>query len=260
MVDFWQNYDNPIVILSADCLDGYFTYAGIPGLGETYLKLNADPVLGSRGTAAHWSSTGLGTTFEHTALMLGFYEGLYEQGYTTIGDAIDYAKLVYYLGGYQVAELYSFLLQGDPAMPLFRPDLSVDTQVAPSSATREELVTLTLAVQNHALYPTYPTVTTTWPTNLEWGGISATHSISETVDPETGLIVIDVTTPIMENESVTITITATVRADAEAGAAAFAATVSGPGLDLNVANNADEAMVSIFVDVKETYLPLLLRN
>ncbi len=260
MVGFWLNYDHPIIILSANCQDGYFTYAGVPGLGETYLKLADDPVLGSRGTAAHWSSTGLGTTFEHTALMQGFYEGLFELGYTAIGDAINYAKLQYFLGGYQQAELYSFTLQGDPAMQLFRPDLSLDASAAPGSVTRGETVTFTLEIQNQALYPAHPTLTSTLPDGLEFGGVFATASISETVNPETGLIVVDVVSSVPENGSVTVTITATVSGDAEAGPVLFDAVVDSPSLDLNLADNSDQVSVNIFVEIMEVYLPAILRN
>ena len=38
----------------------------------------------------------------------------------TIGEAVNHAKMMYDLGGYDESELYSFMLQGDPAMQFFR--------------------------------------------------------------------------------------------------------------------------------------------
>ncbi len=115
--DFWTNASKPTVILSADCLDGNFAFPGLTALSKTFLTLQsgATPV----GTAAHWSSTGLGYTSEHSVLHRSFYSGLFDQNLLTIGDAVNYAKEIYYQGGYHDSEMYSFLLQGDPAMQMF---------------------------------------------------------------------------------------------------------------------------------------------
>ena len=112
-LDFWDNASKPTVILSADCLDGNFAFPGLSALSKTFLTLQ------NNGTAAHWSSTGLGYTFEHSVLHRAFYDGLFEQELMTIGAAVNYAKLIYQQSGYDDSELYSFLLQGDPAMVLF---------------------------------------------------------------------------------------------------------------------------------------------
>lgn len=117
-VDFWSNFDEPTVILSADCLDGNFAFPGIPALSKTLLTLSNGPT--PVGSAAHWSSTGLGYTNEHSVLHRSFYDGLFDQNMKTIGEAVNHAKMMYDLGGYHESELYSFMLQGDPAMQLFR--------------------------------------------------------------------------------------------------------------------------------------------
>jgi hypothetical protein len=116
-VNEWQNVDRPVVILSVDCLDGYYAWPGNPGIGETYHKI------ANKGSAAHWSATGLGTTLEHSVLNNNFYRAVYDQGLTTIGGAIDYAKLRYFLSGSHRSQLYSFNLHGDPAMQLVAADL-----------------------------------------------------------------------------------------------------------------------------------------
>lgn len=116
-LDVWNNIQKPVVILSADCLDGNFAFPGIDALSQTLLTLQSGqtPV----GAAAFWSSTGLGFTEEHSVLHRGFYDGLFQQNLLTIGDAINYAKLTYNDGGHHDSELFSFLLQGDPAMQMF---------------------------------------------------------------------------------------------------------------------------------------------
>lgn len=111
----WQNAGRPTVILSADCLDGYFAWPGTAylGLSEQFLK-----IAGGRGSAAHWSSTGLGYSIEHNVLHGAFYEALFNLDVTTMGLANVYAKWVYLTGGNYASEGYAFTLQGDPALHL----------------------------------------------------------------------------------------------------------------------------------------------
>ncbi len=114
--DSWDNAGQPVVIISADCLEGNFanTADRLQGLAEKFIELE------DVGTAAHWSSTGLGFDREHTALHQGFYEGLYTENggtLTTIGDGIVYAKTRYVDGTLgNEAEIWAFTLQGDPAL------------------------------------------------------------------------------------------------------------------------------------------------
>lgn len=112
---FWLNGGKPAIILSADCLDGYFAYPGEPAISESFLKA------ANRGTAAHWSSSGLGTTYEHTILHRAFYQAIFDQGYTTMGQAANYAKNIYNAAGQADSEMYAFTLLGDPAMRVFTP-------------------------------------------------------------------------------------------------------------------------------------------
>ncbi len=260
MVDFWINFDLPIVVLSADCLDGTFTYPGIEGLGETFLQLVRDSALGSRGTAAHWSSTGLGTTFEHTALVNAFYDGVFRRGHTAVGDAATHAKIVYYLAGYHESELYSFTLQGDPAMQLFRSDLSLSVAVLPAAVTPGEEVTFTLQVGNQALYPDYPTLTAVLPEGLELLEITADRQIAHSFDPDSRLITIEMLSSLSRNETVTITLATLVAEGAPAGTRLFQPTAHSAGLDLNPADNTAENSFNIFYELLYSYLPLVLRG
>lgn len=112
----WLN-NEPLVILSMDCLDGNFSFPAQPALSETFLALE------TVGSAAHWSSTGLGFTFEHFKLQSDFFKAAFGIDMTPvirIGDAINYAKVQYAGSLYDESELWSFTLQGDPAMNLWR--------------------------------------------------------------------------------------------------------------------------------------------
>lgn len=111
--DFWQNDGRPVFILSADCLDGYFIYTHTSALGETFHRLD------NRGSAAHWSSSGLGFSSEHSVLHTAFYKAVFDEDLTRIGDAIQFAKEEYILQNRYFSEVVSFILLGDPAMDLF---------------------------------------------------------------------------------------------------------------------------------------------
>lgn len=112
--DAWENNGDPIVIISADCLDGHFAWVTDGAFSNTFLRLAE-----RRGTAAHWSSTGLGYGFEHDVLLRYLYEGMFDIGIGRIGDLTNYSKTNYNNDGYNSAEMYSFVLQGDPAMLLY---------------------------------------------------------------------------------------------------------------------------------------------
>ncbi len=111
----WWGNPNPYLALSADCLDGYFVMPGLPGLAESFLTAN------TVGSAGHWSSTGLGYTHEHTVLEEGFYDAVFQEGFTTVGSAILYSKIQYLSttippGINHSYLIYTFNYLGDPAM------------------------------------------------------------------------------------------------------------------------------------------------
>jgi hypothetical protein len=110
---WWLNANKPFVLISADCLDGYFALPGNNALSESFLK---DTTAGS---AAHWSSSGLGFTFEHTVLEENFYQYVFDNEEETIGASIQHAKQAYLNSIYHTSLIYSFNLQGDPAMVMF---------------------------------------------------------------------------------------------------------------------------------------------
>ncbi|MEM7113144.1 MAG: C25 family cysteine peptidase [Chloroflexota bacterium] len=118
LLNFWKNFGKPPVVLSADCLDGHFGWPSVASLSETWLRMGD-----LRGSSAHWSSTGLGLSFEHTILHQAFYDHLHRDG--RIGNSILFAKLHYITSNQHISEVYSFTLQGDPAMRIYSPTFTV---------------------------------------------------------------------------------------------------------------------------------------
>ncbi len=112
LASFWLNSGKPVAILSADCLDGFFAFPSKNALGETFLKLEGV------GSAAHWSSSGIGYTSEHSILHREFYKGVYDQGLYATGDAVTYSKMQYEQSNSHKSEIWSFILLGDPAMQI----------------------------------------------------------------------------------------------------------------------------------------------
>ena len=107
----WLN-DKPTIIVSGDCLDGHFAWPGVSSISETLLRYPYG------GTAAHWSSSGLGHDLEHSILLDNFYDSIYLHDSYRIGDAILDAKRAYAQSQQHSSPLYSFTLQGDPALAL----------------------------------------------------------------------------------------------------------------------------------------------
>ena len=109
----FTNTDKPFVSISFDCLDGHFALPGYDSISESLLRLDA-----GRGAAAHFSSSGLGFANDHAIMSNAFLSGMYSGGHTTIGNLINRSKAVYLETLSETSEVYSFNLQGDPAMAL----------------------------------------------------------------------------------------------------------------------------------------------
>ena len=157
----FTNADKPIVIVTADCLDGYFTWPANTSISETFLRKAGG------GTAAHWSSAGLGYLFEYSILDNAFYEGLQKKGLTAIGDAVTYAKLAYNTLGYYDGMSFAMNLQGDPAMQLMRSKLSIAVTPPKQQLSVTETVEYVISITNDGNYPSLPNVEVLLPLALE---------------------------------------------------------------------------------------------
>lgn len=243
---------HPLILLSMDCLDANFAWPGIDGLGETFHRLD------HAGSVAHWSSTGLGLTSEHTVLQKGFYDGLFEEGLLHIGEAINHAKTVYYQGGNDISEMYGFTLHGDPAMLLMRPEMEIDKIANVGSVEPGEQLNFTLKVTNNGLYTAKPTVVDQLPAGLSY--VSASANVPITVDVNGNTITISFLNGLAYGDTGTITLTTLLDAGYQGNSITNSATVSeNTGFDAVPGNNTDSATV-ITGETIDIYLPVVLRQ
>jgi uncharacterized repeat protein (TIGR01451 family) len=240
---------HPLVLISMDCLDGNFAYPGVAGLGEAFHKLDG------AGTVAHWASTGLGLTSDHTAMATGFYKALFEQGQLTIGAAINSGKIAYEQGNWNDYELYGFTLQGDPAMLLMRPDLELNKSPNQPFAEPGDTVSFEIQVGNDGLFDSAPTVVDTLPAGLTF--VEATADREMTLSQNGNLITMDFAAPLGRNEGLTIQITTTIDIGFSGSGITNSAAVSGLALDVP-GNNSDTATI-LMGDSAPVYLPVLMK-
>ncbi len=123
----WVNGDVPNltnvnqlpIVLSLDCLDGYWLYPGKESLiGEMVRAANG-------GAVGAFAPTGLGIGSGHDALAEGFYEALISNNVTDFGDVTLASKLYLYETGNNFDLLHTFTLFGDPALQIQTPPYHV---------------------------------------------------------------------------------------------------------------------------------------
>ena len=256
-VDDWDNPLKPFVVITGDCLDGHFAYPPAQGLGEVFLKANGVA------SAAHLGSAGFGYSTEHSALIESFYHGVFLDGLTAIGDAVNYAKFSFALANGHPSILHGFSLQGDPAMQLMRPDLALSAEAQPGHAARDDSVDIKLAAANHGPYPSSVVVSNTLPVGLSY--VTATSSISAGITAIGRNILFDLqfgdgarNKGLPRNAVAFITITAQVDHDAESGVVTNLATISGAGLE-SVPGD-ERVALDIAILERILYLPAALKS
>ena len=235
----WTNSGKPVVAISADCLDGYFAYPGWEALSETYMQKN------DSGTAAHWSSTGLGYSGEHNILHANFYAGIFDEGYSAIGDAIQYAKGVYASTGNDVSELYAFTLQGDPAMQLMRPAFDLDKTAPIPAVEKGGTVDFVLTLHNAGIYPIGGIITDTIPTGFEYIAAVSNGSLAIQVDGSDVYLTVADNIGLGESATVTLTLKADISYSGPNPATNNAALGSLGGIEADLSDNDDTADVYI---------------
>ena len=111
------------VVLAMTCSEGYHinphTYdKNKEALGEVVTRADG------KGAIASWSPTGQGVASGHDLLNRGFFDAIFTNGVSTVGEATLAGKLN--LGGASPDLLDTYLLFGDPALILARPVKAVD--------------------------------------------------------------------------------------------------------------------------------------
>jgi len=258
----WDNAIRPFVSISGDCLDGNFAIPYLPGLGEELLKAT-DSIGNPIGAAAHWGSTGLGTSPNHSRLIDAFYHALFVDGQTAIGEAAVAAKISY--GSDPRSDptlLSSFTLLGDPAMQLFRRSLSVEQSVAPQTALVGDIVTYTIEATNQGIYPSHITISHTLPTGFSF--ITATSSVSASLQLAGNGVIFDLQFGESEkdkglprNGSATLWVKVEILSGASIGESAAIAMLTGTGLEAWPGDETSEA--TVLVVKPSVYMPLIVR-
>ncbi len=172
-----------------------------------------------------------------------------------MGQAINYAKTVYYQGGNDLSEVYGFTLQGDPALLLMRPDMEIEKTALGGSAEPGEQIDFTLQVTNNGLYPATPTVVDQLPAGLSY--VAHTADVPVTVNISGNTITFSFNQPLAYGAAGTITLTTLLDAAYLGEMITNSATVTeNTGYDALPGNNTDAAMV--FVNTNDLFLPVIL--
>jgi uncharacterized repeat protein (TIGR01451 family) len=242
----WNNPTKPVASLTGDCLDGFFAHPAQEGLGETFLRAE------DKGTVVHWSSSGLGLSSEHSVLVEGLYDAVFLEGLTALGDAANFAKIHFNMVGGHQSLLYSFVLEGDPAMHLMRPNLTIDKTAPDPDGEPGDTAEFILDISNLGLYPSHVVVTDTLPAELNYLSFQSTLSATASIIGSDVIFNLQFGNNLLNgglpmNESAVITITTEVDSGAPSGTVTNSAVIGGPGLDTAPGDNSDSALYNIFV-------------
>jgi uncharacterized repeat protein (TIGR01451 family) len=236
-----------------------FTLPENESLGEELLQA------ANKGSAANYSSTGLGLTHEHSLMVQLFYDGIFLDGNTAIGDAVNYAKSEYLRrgvinSGWHDSILYSFLLSGDPAMQLLRSSLSLDKSVDKAMALRGEMVDYTFEVTNDGIFPSVATIVDHLPSGLSYVSSSSSVPSDVNIDGQVlsatfkyGAETSDYGIP--WNESAVLTVTALINNSASPGWIFNNAFVTGTGFEAFEEDNWDSAELYTCCQLNLPFLP-----
>jgi hypothetical protein len=107
-----HNGDRLPVVMTFNCLDGYFAYPGQPSIAELMQRQNGG------GSVAAIASSSLGLTLDQHALRQLLMQVIFHEGVRELGRALLLAKQRYYAlygPNYMLATMMVF---GDPAMRL----------------------------------------------------------------------------------------------------------------------------------------------
>lgn len=163
------NTDQLPVIISMDCLDGYWNgpseFPGTSMIEEIVRQSNS-------GAIGSFSPTGLGVSTGHDLLHKGFYDALMNEGLWELGAAAQNAKLWLFTTGQNQDLIHTFTVFGDPALEIRNP---FGLSVTPNPSTKHtdlpgSIVTHTIIIQNTGFVSdTYEIeITSNWGASLPY--------------------------------------------------------------------------------------------
>ncbi|HIC90217.1 MAG TPA: hypothetical protein EYP04_12560 [Anaerolineae bacterium] len=107
-----HNADQLPLVLTFNCLDGYFAYPNYQAMAEEM------PRRSGGGSIANWSPAGLGVTWAESLLHVGIFRAVFQDGMHELGPAAIAGKLALYTGAGEDSLLHTMTLFGDPALRL----------------------------------------------------------------------------------------------------------------------------------------------
>ncbi len=138
------------VLVSMDCLDGYWNYAV-----EQWTSLAEEMVRASdKGAVAAYSPTGLGVASGHDILHRAFYTAIFEDGLQVLGPAVSASKTALYATGLHYDLIDTFTIFGDPALRLLT--TAAPVHAAQTAAWASDAV-YNLQITNTDIYTGTPT-------------------------------------------------------------------------------------------------------
>lgn len=183
------NGDRMPVLLSMDCLDGYWIHPD-PSVRSLAVRMLTLP---DAGVPAAFSPSGLGVATGHDALHRGFYDATYGNGNWMLGPATYAAKVALFSSGDNYDLLNTFTLFGDPAMRVATPyRVHVTPTAASGLAHPGQVAEYTLSVKNTGLIKDSFSVMVT---NSAWNTALTKKTVGPLGAGESADVVVQVTVP-----------------------------------------------------------------
>lgn len=207
-----QNGPRLPIVLSMDCLDGYYFYPGKMSLAQTFIQ---NP---NGGAVATFSPTGLGVATGHAIMQEAMFDAMWRDGEWTLGQAALVGKLALYASGWSYDLIDTFTIYGDPALQI---PTGFDVALSPASAAvttyggQNVAYTLVLTNAGHFTDTFDLSVSgNTWPTTVAPMSITLAPAVTTTLN-------VTVSVPLMP---AAVSDTVTVRAQSRGDTSKYAET------------------------------------
>lgn len=170
-----------------------------------------------------------------------FYDAIFTQGLSALGDAVGDAKISYHLTGYPKSLLYSFVLQGDPAMNLMRPDIAVDATAHQSEAAPGSSIAFSFTLRNNGVLPVAPIAVIDLTSDLIFEQLTG----PVTVVQNGAVVTVTHAAPLGLNEVVQFTLSAQIEPSFGGNVVGVLASANSPSSDFAPANNVASASTNV---------------
>ncbi len=217
------NADKWPVVVSMDCLDGYWIHGKDQGLIEELLRAAGKGAVAAfsptglgvasghdvlhRGFYTAFSPTGLGVASGHDVLHRGFYTAIFRDGVRQLGPITLFAKLALYDTQSHHDLIHTFTVFGDPALPLPLYQFELSLPTVEQSGGIGKTISYTLRVTNTGLVTDTLTLTMTgqlWPTRLPATRVTLPAGTGTDVEVQ---VTVPVTAQVGSTDTVTLTVT-----------------------------------------------------